>query len=99
MGSDYKPKGIEILGDEQEFEQNNTSFTCNICATDLNTEQIQTEVKYNIDVAYIDCPECDNRFNLMFDNKETIKLKAKIKKVKEIEHYLQLQLYREMLLV
>src|SRR5699024_7684821 len=80
-------------------EQNNTSFTCNICATVLNTEQIQTEVKYNIDVAYIDCPECDNRFNLMFDNKETIKLKAKIKKVKEIEHYLQLQLYRDMLLV
>src|SRR5699024_163506 len=80
-------------------EQNNTSFTCNICATDLNTEQIQTEVKYNIDVAYIDCPECDNRFNLMFDNRNTIRLKAKIKKVKEIEHYLQLQLYREMLLV
>jgi len=80
-------------------EQNNTSFTCNICAHELSTEQIQTEVKYNIDVAYIDCPECDNRFNLMFDSRATRKLKAKIKKVKEIEHYLQLQLYREMLLV
>ena len=80
-------------------EQNNTSFTCNICSTELSTEQIQTEVKYNIDVAYVDCPECDNRFNLMFDNKATRKLKAKIKKVKEIEHYLQMQLYREMLLV
>ena len=80
-------------------DQNNTSFACNVCATELSTEQIQTEVKYNIDVAYVDCPECDNRFNFMFDNNATRKLKAKIKKVKEIEHYLQMQLYREMLLV
>lgn len=78
-----------------------TEFVCNICATELDTEQIQTETKYNIDidVAYINCPECGNRFNLIFDNKETTKLKAKIKKVKEIEHYLQMQLYREMLIV
>lgn len=76
-----------------------TEFVCNICATELDTEQIQSETKHNIDVAYIDCPECGNRFNLIFDNKETIKLKAKIKKVKEIEHYLQMQLYREMLIV
>lgn len=80
-------------------EQNNTSFTCNICATELSTEQIKIEKKYNIDVAYVDCPECDNRFNMMFDNRNTVRIKNKIKKVKEIEHYLQLQLYREMLLV
>lgn len=76
-----------------------TSFTCNVCAHELSTEQIQTETKYNIDVAYIDCPECNNRYNMMFDNKETVKLKRKIRKVKEIEHYLQLLLYREMLIV
>ena len=76
-----------------------TSFVCNICAHELSTEQIKIKKEYNIDVAYVDCPECDNRFNLMFDNKNTVRLKKKIKKVKEIEHYLQLQLYREMLLV
>lgn len=76
-----------------------TKFTCNICAADLNTEQIKIETKHNIEVAYIDCPDCENRFNLIFDNKETRKLKAKIKKVKEIENYLQLLLYREMLIV
>ncbi|GGN66825.1 hypothetical protein [Oceanobacillus indicireducens] len=76
-----------------------TEFKCEVCATELSTELIQTEKKYDIDVAYVDCPECDNRFNMMFDNKDTIRIKNKIKKVKEIEHYLQLQLYREMLLV
>lgn len=76
-----------------------SEFHCNVCATELSTELIQTEKKYDIDVAYVDCPECDNRFNMMFDNKDTIRIKNKIKKVKEIEHYLQLQLYREMLLV
>jgi|SRR5699024_7259832 len=76
-----------------------TSFTCNACSHELSTEQIQTETKYNIDIAYVDCPECDNRFNMMFDNRNTIRLKAKIKRVKEIEHYLQLQLYREMMIV
>ena len=35
----------------------------------------------------------------MFDNRETKSIKAKIKKLKEIENYLQLTLYREMLLV
>lgn len=76
-----------------------TEFTCNICATDLNTEQIKIETKHNIEVAFVICTDCENRFNLMFDNKETRKLKAKIKKVKEIENYLQLLLYREMLIV
>lgn len=80
-------------------EQNNTSFTCNVCAHELNTEQIQIENKYNIDVAYVDCPECDNRFNMMFDNKDTVRIKNKIKRIKEMEHYLKLTLYREMLLV
>lgn len=80
-------------------EQQNTSFHCNICATELSTELIQTEKKYDIDVAYVDCPECDNRFNMMFDNRKTIRIKNKIKRIKEMEHYLQLQLYREMLLV
>ena len=74
-------------------------FTCNICATELTTEQIQIEKKYKIDVAFVVCPECDNRFNLMYDNKQTIAIKNKIKKIKEIENYLQLTLYREMLLV
>ena len=76
-----------------------TEFTCNTCAAELSTEQIQIETKYNIDIAYVICPECDSRYNMMFDNKETLKLKRKIKKVKEIEHYLQLLLYREMLIV
>ena len=78
---------------------NMSDFTCNVCATELSTELIQIEKKYDIDVAYVECPECDNRFNMMFDNKDTTRIKNKIKKVKEIEHYLQLQLYREMLLV
>lgn len=76
-----------------------TEFVCNICATDLQTEQIKTETKHNIEIAFVICTDCENRFNLMFDNKETRKLKAKIKKVKEIENYLQLLLYREMLIV
>lgn len=76
-----------------------SEFHCDVCATELSTELIQTEKKYDIDVAYVDCPECENRFNMMFDNKDTTRIKNKIKKVKEIEHYLQLQLYREMLLV
>lgn len=76
-----------------------TTFACNICARELSTEQIQTENKYNIDIAYIICPECDSRYNMMFDNKDTVRLKKKIRKVKEIEHYLQLLLYREMLIV
>ncbi|WP_405100788.1 hypothetical protein [Oceanobacillus sp. FSL H7-0719] len=74
-------------------------FTCNVCAIELSTELIQIEKKYDIDVAYVNCPECENRFNMMFDNRDTTRIKNKIKKVKEIEHYLQLQLYREMLLV
>lgn len=74
-------------------------FTCNICATELSTELIQIEKVNDIDVAFVNCPECDNRFNLMFDNRETLKIKKKIKKVKEIENYLQLVLYREMLIV
>lgn len=76
-----------------------SEFHCNVCARELSTEQIKTEKKYEIDVAYVDCPECDNRFNMMFDNRNTARIKSKIRKVKEIEHYLQLQLYREMLLV
>lgn len=76
-----------------------SEFHCNMCATELSTEQIQTEEKYNIDVAYVDCPECDNRFNMMFDNKATVRIKGKIKKLKKIENYLQLTLYREMLIV
>lgn len=76
-----------------------SEFHCDVCATELSTELIQTEKKYDIDVAYVDCPECGNRFNMMFDNKDTVRIKNKIKKVKDIEHYLQLQLYREMLLV
>lgn len=76
-----------------------TEFHCNVCATELSTEQIQTEKKYNIDVAYVDCPECDNRFNMMFDNRNTVRIKNKIKRIKEMEHYLQLTLYREMMIV
>ncbi len=74
-------------------------FSCNICATELTTELIQIEKVNDIDVAFVDCPECENRFNLMFDNRETLRIKKKIKKVKEIENYLQLVLYREMLIV
>ena len=74
-------------------------FICNICSSDLTTENIQTERKFDIDIAFIICPECDNRFNLMFDNKKTEQIKRKIKTVKEIEEYLQLILYREMLIV
>lgn len=74
-------------------------FHCNICATDLSTESIQIEKIKDIDVAYVDCPECDDRFNLMFDNRSTLKIKSKIKKIKEIENYLQLVLYRDMLIV
>src|SRR5699024_8664058 len=69
------------------------------CATELSTEKIQTENKYNIDIAYVDCPECGDRFNLMFDNKSTARIKKKIKLAKDIERYLQLTLYREMLIV
>lgn len=74
-------------------------FTCNVCATELSTELINIEKINNIDVAFIICHECENRFNLMFDNRETLKVKTKIKKIKEIENYLQLVLYREMLIV
>lgn len=74
-------------------------FQCNICGIDLTTEAIRIEKKYDIDVAYVNCPECDDRYNLMFDSKETIRIKNKIKKVKEIENYLQLCLYREMMIV
>ena len=74
-------------------------FTCNVCATELSTEQIKIEKVNDIDVAYVDCPDCENRFNLMFDNRETLRIKKKIKKVKEIENYLQLVLYREILIV
>lgn len=76
-----------------------TDFHCNICATELSTELIQTEKKYNIDVAYVNCPECENRFNMMFDNRNTVRIKNKIKRVKQIEHYLRMQLYREMMIV
>lgn len=75
------------------------NFTCNICATDLTTESIQIEKVNEIDVAYVICHECDNRFNLMFDNRKTKSVKNKIKKIKEIENYLQFVLYREMLIV
>lgn len=73
-------------------------FTCNVCATELSTELIQIEKVNDIDVAYINCPDCENRFNLMFDNRETLRIKKKIKKIKEIENYLQLVLYRDMLI-
>lgn len=76
-----------------------SEFHCNVCGTELSTELIRIEKKYDIDVAYVNCPECENRFNMMFDNKNTVRIKNKIKKVKEIEHYLQLQLYREMMMV
>ena len=76
-----------------------SEFHCNTCAHELSTEQIQTENKYNIDVAYVVCPECNSRYNMMFDNRNTVRIKNKIKRIKEMEHYLQLQLYREMLLV
>lgn len=76
-----------------------SEFHCNICTTELSTELIQIEKKYNIEVAFVDCPECGNRFNMMFDNRNTVRIKNKIKRIKEMEHYLQLQLYREMLLV
>lgn len=76
-----------------------SDFTCNICATELSTELIQIEKVNEIDVAYVNCPDCENRFNLMFDNRETLRIKKKIKKVKEIENYLQLVLYRELLIV
>lgn len=76
-----------------------SEFHCNVCATELSTEMIQIEKKYNIDVAYVNCPECDNRFNMMFDNRDTVRIKNKIKRIKEMEHYLQLQLYREMMIV
>lgn len=74
-------------------------FTCNVCATELSTEQIKIDKVNDIDVAYVDCPDCENRFNLMFDNRETLRIKKKIKKIKEIENYLQLVLYREMMIV
>lgn len=74
-------------------------FTCDTCTTELTTEAIQIETVNKIDVAFVVCPECDNRFNLMFDNHKTKSVKAKIKKLKEIENYLQLTLYREMLIV
>lgn len=74
-------------------------FHCTICTTELSSEQIKIEKKYNIDVAYVDCPECENRFNMMFDNRNTVRIKNKIKRIKEMEHYLQLQLYREMMIV
>lgn len=76
-----------------------SEFHCDICATELPTDSIQIERVNDIDVAFVDCPECENRFNLMFDNRETLKIKKKIKKIKEIENYLQLVLYREMLIV
>lgn len=69
-----------------------TEFHCNICANELSKEQIQIEKKYNIDVADVDCPECDNRFNMLFDNKNTVRIKNKIKRIKEMEHHLQLTL-------
>lgn len=75
------------------------NFTCNICATELSTELIQLEKVNENDVAFIICPDCENRFNLMFDNKKTKSIKNKIKKLKEIENYLQLVLYREMMIV
>ena len=74
-------------------------FICDTCGTELTTEAIQIETVNKIDVAFVNCPECDSRYNLMFDNRETKSIKAKIKKLKEIENYLQLTLYREMLLV
>ena len=74
-------------------------FHCNICATDLSTESIQIEKVNEIDVAYVICTECGNRFNLMFDSRETLLIKKKIKRIKEMEHYLQLVLYREILIV
>lgn len=72
---------------------------CDTCATELTTESIQIETVDKIDVAFVNCPECDSRYNLMFDSRETKSIKAKIKKLKEIENYLQLVLYREMLIV
>ena len=75
------------------------NFHCNICATDLSTESIQTEKVNEIDVAFVICYECENRFNLMFDNRDTLRIKKKIKRIKEMEHYLQLVLYREMMVV
>lgn len=77
---------------------NVSEFHCNTCATELSTEQIQTKKSYGIDVAYVDCPECDSTYNMMFDNKATDRIKSKIKRLKEIENYLQLTLYREMLI-
>lgn len=74
-------------------------FICNVCATEISTKSIQIEKVDVIDVAYVVCPDCKNRFNLMFDNRETLRIKKKIKKIKEIENYLQLVLYREMLIV
>ncbi|BAM46339.1 hypothetical protein AXY_02070 [Amphibacillus xylanus NBRC 15112] len=87
------------VADNIDMAKKLSEFHCNVCATELSTEQIKVENKYDIDVAYVDCPECDNRFNMMFDNRNTVRIKNKIKKVKEIEHYLQLQLYREMMMV
>lgn len=75
------------------------NFHCNICATELSTESIKIEKVNEIDVAFVICHECENRFNLIFDNRETLRVKKKIKKIKEIENYLQLVLYREMLIV
>ena len=82
-----------------EIIEQKTKMYCDICGEDISTQNIQTETKHGVDVAYVICQdtECGNRYNLMFSTNETDKLSDKIKVVKEIEEYLQLQLYLEML--
>ena len=78
------------------MEENN-NVVCTLCDEVLDSQMIEMETKHCVDVAYIMCPDCDSRFNLMFDTKGTKKIKDKIKIANEVLNYLQMELYREML--
>lgn len=67
------------------------------CGEELGEDAIQIEEKHNLDIAYMVCHECSARYNLMFDNRETRKLKGKIKTARAVLHYLQTLLYKQML--
>lgn len=64
------------------------NYSCDICAADLQTNKIKIETVNDIDVAYVVCHKCGNRFNFMFDNQESREYKAKLNKLKEVETYL-----------
>lgn len=72
-----------------------STFHCEICYDELNSQNIQIKKDGKFNIAYVVCKTCEHEHTIMIDNKETERIKDKLAIVKQIDLYLKAQLFIE----